>query len=72
MPKFRTVGRDAIRLTTEMTIKNPNKSISKGAPGDWLITEQGGRQFFMKDSKFREEYIPLNDEAKAYLELYGE
>lgn len=46
---------EAIQINSEMSIKTVD-GILDGNPGDWLITEPQGKQYFCEDSIFQQTY----------------
>ncbi len=64
MPRFRTrpVEVQAFRISRPMIVETPEGTM-KGEPGDWLITNVEGEQYFCMDSIFRKTYEPVDTDA---------
>lgn len=73
MPRFRKkpVIIEAVRLTRPVTISTLEGTVD-GEPGDWLITGIMQEQYPCKHEIFLLTYEPEDDEAREYLQMYGD
>ena len=70
MPKFqkRPIVIHAHRMSHPFTVHTLEGPL-QGQPGDWLVTGVQDEQYPVADHIFRQTYEPVDDEAKAMLEV---